>query len=100
LLSQQADVKMLRSSAHLRSLLRYSQTAAAAQLQQQRFLNVHEYQVGNMLSSWKRELAVIRPLSGSAAVSTAADTLAPDTVVHFCAAAAVNSTTVCLLLTL
>jgi hypothetical protein len=44
---------MLRSSAHLRSLLRYSQTAAAAQLQQQRFLNVHEYQVTIDLSCLK-----------------------------------------------
>jgi hypothetical protein len=81
---------MLRSSAHLRSLLRYSQTAAAAQLQQQRFLNVHEYQVGRHLSRWKRLHAVIRPFPGIAAVSTAADTLAHDTVVHSCAAAPVS----------
>ncbi|WIA40115.1 hypothetical protein OEZ86_013519 [Tetradesmus obliquus] len=43
---------MLRSSHHLRSLLRYSQTAAAAQLQQQRFLNVHEYQGAQIMSKF------------------------------------------------
>jgi succinyl-CoA synthetase beta subunit len=43
---------MMRSSQHLRSLLRYSQTAAAAQLQQQRFLNVHEYQGAQIMSKF------------------------------------------------
>lgn len=82
---------MLRSSHHLRSLLRYSQTAAAAQLQQQRFLNVHEYQVSMILQGVLGLVLAILPYPGTAAASTAAHTLALDTAVHLSAAERCNS---------
>eukprot|EP00882_Tetradesmus_deserticola_P007570 GHRQ01007973.1.p1 GENE.GHRQ01007973.1~~GHRQ01007973.1.p1 ORF type:complete len:335 (+),score=166.46 GHRQ01007973.1:293-1297(+) len=66
---------MLRSSAHLRSLLRYSQTAAAAQLQQHRFLNVHEYQGAQIMSKFGINVPPGMPLISLDDVPKAAEAL-------------------------
>ncbi|KAF6251499.1 succinate-CoA ligase beta chain [Scenedesmus sp. NREL 46B-D3] len=66
---------MLRASAHLRGLLRYSQTAAATQLQQQRFLNVHEYQGAQIMSTFGINVPPGMPVFSLDDVSKAAEAM-------------------------
>ncbi|KAF6261753.1 succinate-CoA ligase beta chain [Scenedesmus sp. NREL 46B-D3] len=66
---------MLPSSAQMRGLLRHSQTASGAQLQQQRFSSVHEYQGAQIMSTFGINVPPGIPVSSLDDVPEAAEAM-------------------------